>query len=392
MSDHIKSADKAYIAATYNRSDVEIATGNGAVCYDYDGVSYIDFTSGIGVNSLGFCDNGWVAAVSEQTKTLNHTSNLFYTAPAVKLAKALCDATGYQKAFFCNSGAEANECAIKAVRKHYFDQTFEEKNVIITLKNSFHGRTVTTLSATGQEHFHQFFNPFTKGFVYVEPNQIDEFHYAVNQENVCAVMLELIQGEGGVCPLDLEFVKEVADICDKKGILLIADEIQTGIGRTGSLLCCEQYNIRPNIVTLAKGLGGGLPIGTVLFDIKTSEIFSAGQHGSTFGGNPIVCAGAEYILKTVSKKSFLSEVAAKGEYLKKRLLNIPEVAGVDGMGLMLGVRLKTKKAADVVKTAAQNGLLLLTAKEKLRLLPPLIITHHEIDQGIAILESILNEA
>jgi len=386
----LKSDDQKYIANTYNRFDVCIKSGKGATCEDFNGKRYLDFGSGIGVTALGYCDTGWADVAAEQAKTLQHTSNLYYTAPCVSLAKKLCETTGYQKVFFANSGAEANECAIKTARKYSFDKYGEGRSNIITLENSFHGRTITTLAATGQDNFHQFFSPFTEGFRYVPANNIEALEKQLDG-TICAVMIEFIQGEGGVCPLDRTTVNDLFTLCQKNDILIIADEVQTGMARTGKLLAGEHFGVKADIVTLAKGLGGGLPIGAVLLNEKCESTLSFGQHGSTFGANPVVCAGANYVLDRMTADGFLEEVTEKGNYLKAELEKMPEVEKVDGMGLMLGISLKTKAAATVAKVAAEKGILVLTAKQKLRMLPPLIISYEEIDKGLQILKTILEE-
>lgn len=386
-SDNLKINDTNYIANTYSRFDVCIKQGKGATCEDYDGKRYIDFSSGIGVNSLGFCDERWSKAVCKQAKKLNHTSNLFYTAPDVKLAKKLCTRTGYDKVFFANSGAEANEGAIKLARKKSFDKYGSNRSTIITLVNSFHGRTVTTLSATGQDVFHNYFYPFTEGFVFAKANDLDDLKQKLDG-SVCGILCELIQGEGGVIPLDREYVQAVAKLCEEHDLTFIVDEVQTGIGRTGTLLCSEQYGVRPNVTTLAKGLGGGLPIGAVLMDEQTSQVLGYGDHATTFGGNPIVCAGANAVLDTLTPE-LLEGVAQRSDYIRKVLETIDEVEAIDGIGLMLGVALKTKKSVEVLRACAKSGLLVLTAKHKLRLLPPLNISWMELEQGLEILKDVL---
>lgn len=379
--DVIKENDEKYVAHTYGRFPVAIKQGNGATCVDFDGKEYVDFSSGIGVNSLGFCDEGWVKAVTEQLNTLQHISNLYYTEPCTKAAKLLCEKTGMKKVFFSNSGAESNEGAVKCARKYSFQKYGGDRNKIITLVNSFHGRTVTTLSATGQDVFHNFFFPFTEGFIHVEANNFDELIKAVDS-TVCAVMLELIQGEGGVMPLEPDYVSKVENYCKENDIILIVDEVQTGVGRTGELFAFQNYGISPDIVTVAKGIGGGLPLGCVLFDEKTADTFNPGDHATTFGGNPVATAGAGYILETIDD-DFLRQVKEKGEYIRDKLSDMPHVVGTDGLGLMIGVRFdETVKAADVVKATIANGALTLTAKSKLRLLPPLNITYEEIDKGL----------
>ncbi len=387
----IQSEDKQYVANTYGRFPVAIEKGKGATCYDFDGKKYIDFSSGIGVNSLGFCDDGWVSAVTKQLNTLQHISNLYYTSPCISAAKLLCEKTGMKKVFFSNSGAESNEGAIKCARKYSFMKYGEGRNKILTLNNSFHGRTVTTLAATGQDVFHNYFFPFTEGFEFTPANDINALKKALEDGSVCALMMELIQGEGGVMPLEKAFVKEAEKLCKEKDILLIIDEVQTGVGRTGKLFAFQQYGILPDIVTAAKGIGGGLPLGCVLFSEKTENVLVAGDHATTFGGNPVATAGAEYILNKMDDV-FLSEVSKKGEYIKEKLLKMPHVIGCDGMGMMIGVRLADDvKAADIVRKGIENGVLALTAKVKLRLLPPLTITYEEIDEGLAAIEKALAE-
>lgn len=384
----VMATDKEYIAPTYARFPVVLKEGKNATCFDADGKEYIDFTSGIGVNSLGFCDDDWSAAVAKQAQCLNHVSNLYFTEPGAKLAKALCETTGYKKVFFGNSGAEANEGAIKVARKYSFDRYGEGRSTIVTLKNSFHGRTVTTLSATGQDHFHQFFFPFTGDFDYAPANDMAAVKEKLS-DKVCAVMLEFIQGEGGVLPLDADFVNELAAYCAEKDILLIADEVQTGVGRTGKFLASEWFGIKPDITTLAKGLGGGLPIGAVLLGEKVQTVFGPGDHGSTFGANPICCAGANVVMEKVPSTDFLAGVASRFEQIKAALEPCSEVTGVTGKGMMIGISLKTKKAGEVAGECLKNGLLVLTAKEKVRLLPPLTITKAELEKGLAVLKSVL---
>ncbi len=387
----VQQTDKQYVANTYGRFPVAIEKGNGATCYDFDGKKYIDFSSGIGVNSLGFCDEGWVQAVTKQLTTLQHISNLYYTSPCAEAAKLLCEKTGMKKVFFSNSGAESNEGAIKCARKYSFTKYGGGRSKILTLNNSFHGRTVTTLAATGQDVFHNFFFPFTEGFEFTPANDLDSLKNALEDSSVCALMMELIQGEGGVMPLDEAFVKEAEKLCKEKDIILIIDEVQTGVGRTGKLFAFQHYGIEPDIVTTAKGLGGGLPLGCVMFGEKTENVLVAGDHATTFGGNPVATAGAKYILEKMDE-DFLCSVAEKGEYIRKRLLKMPHVLGCDGKGLMLGIRLdEDVKAADIVKKGIENGVLALTAKVKLRMLPPLTITYEEINEGLDAIEKALNE-
>ncbi|MDO4547511.1 MAG: aspartate aminotransferase family protein [Clostridia bacterium] len=381
--------DSKYIANTYGRFEAALDTGRGATCFDVDEKKYIDFTSGIGVNSLGFCDEGWVTAVKNQLDKLQHASNLFLTAPMAELAHMLCVRTGMSKVFFANSGAEANEGAIKAARKYSFDKYGPGRNKIVTLINSFHGRTVTTLSATGQDSFHQFFFPFTEGFVFAPADDL-KATLDMLSDDVCAVMLETVQGEGGVMKLDGEYVKGVYDACREKDILLVIDEVQTGMGRTGTLISCEQFKVSPDIVTCAKGLGGGLPIGAVLLSEKLADTFHPGQHGSTFGGNPVVCAGACEILRRLDDR-FLASVREKGEYIKDKLEKIPGVKSVSGLGMMIGVELEKANNKAVAARCVKNGLLVLTAKEKIRFLPPLNISHRLIDEGLKIFEQSIAE-
>ncbi|MBQ8781410.1 MAG: aspartate aminotransferase family protein [Oscillospiraceae bacterium] len=379
-----------HVMGTYGRYDVVMEKGEGRTAVDENGREYIDFGSGIGTNSLGYCDEEWAEAVCAQVRAIQHTSNYYYTKVQADFAAKLAEVTGYDKMFFGNSGAEANECAIKLARKYSFDKYGKDANRynIITLVNSFHGRTLTTLSATGQDVFHNYFFPFTQGFVYAEANNIDDLKAKLD-DSVCAVMMEFIQGEGGVNPLKQEFVDEVFKLCAEKDVLVIADEVQTGAGRTGTFLASEQYGVKPDVTTMAKGVAGGVPVGICLANEKCAGVLSKGTHGSTFGGNPLACAGGLAVVNRVSEKAFLDEVNKKAEYIREKLAAIDEVEGVDGLGLMMGIRLKTKSAADICKACLDNGLLVLTAKEKLRLLPPLNITYDEIDRGIEILKGLL---
>ncbi len=387
----IQQKDAAYFAPTYSRFPVYLEQGSGVTATDGNGNTYLDFGSGIGVNALGYADREWAEAVATQAATLQHTSNLYYTKPATELAEKLCTATGYSKVFFGNSGAEANEGAIKAARKYSFDKYGQGRQTIVTLCNSFHGRTITTLAANGQASFHDYFFPFTEGFVYANANDMADVTEKLT-DDVCAVMLEFVQGEGGVNAMEPEFVSALAKVCEERDILLVADEVQTGMGRTGKLLASEHYGVKPDITTLAKALGGGLPIGAVLFNEKTQNVFQSGQHGSTFGGNPVACAGALVCLKKLSDKEFLNEVAEKGAYLQEKLRALPQVEAVSGLGMMIGITLKSDKPVGEVATlCAKQGLLVLTAKTKIRLLPPLIITKEEIDSGVAILQKVLEE-
>lgn len=379
-----------YVMHSYGRYDIVMEKGENRTAVDENGKQYIDFGSGIGTNSLGYCNEDWVNAVCEQAHMIQHTSNYYYTKVQADFAKALCETAGYKDMFFGNSGAEANECAIKIARKYSFDKYGKDakRYNIITLVNSFHGRTLCTLSATGQDVFHNYFFPFMEGFINVEANNIEDLRAKLD-DTVCAVMFEYIQGEGGVCPLDKEFVDEIFKLCAEKDVLTIADEVQTGVGRSGKFLAGDHFGHKTDLTTLAKGLAGGVPIGVCLAGEKCAEVLTPGTHGSTFGGNPISCAGGLAVLKKVNSPGFLDEVAAKGEYIREKLLKIPEVKSVTGMGLMIGIELNSKKAADVVKAALDKGLLLLTAKTKVRLLPPLTISYEEIDKGLAVLEELL---
>lgn len=378
-----------YVMPSYGRYDLVLDSGSGRQAVDENGKEYIDFGSGIGTNSLGYCNENWVRAICDQAHKIQHTSNYYYTKVQADFAKALCETAGYTDMFFGNSGAEANECAIKIARKYSFDKYGKGRSNIITLVNSFHGRTLCTLSATGQDVFHNYFFPFVEGFVNVEANNIEDLRSKLD-DTVCAVMFEYIQGEGGVMALQQEFVDEIYRLCAEKDVLTIADEVQTGVGRTGKFLAGDNFGKKADLTTLAKGLAGGVPIGVCLSGEKCANVLTAGTHGSTFGGNPISCAGGLAVLETVNKPGFLDEVARKGAYIREKLLTSPEVASVSGMGLMIGIELKDKKAGDVVKAALDKGLLLLTAKTKIRLLPPLTITYEEIDKGLEILLGLLN--
>lgn len=385
-----KEKDLQYIMHTYGRYDVALKSGKGATAYDEDGKEYIDVSSGIGVNSLGYCDSGWIEAVTRQAGEIQHMSNYFYCAQASELAEKLCTKTGLAKVCFGNSGAEANECAIKIARKYSFDKYGADRNQIITLTNSFHGRTITTLSATGQDVFHNYFFPFTDGFTYVEPNSLELLKNAIS-DKVCAVMLELIQGEGGVNILDKEYVQQLVSLCNEKDILVIIDEVQTGVGRTGKLFACQNYGVMPDLMTVAKGLGGGLPIGACICGEKLREVMSPSSHGTTFGANPVVCAGANYVIDTVANEDFLSKVEEKGAYLQAKLEKLPCVKNVRRMGLMIGIEVENCDAHETAVKCVENGLLIITAKSLLRMLPPLTITYEEIDKAIEILEKTLKE-
>ena len=377
-----KETDNKYVAHTYGRFNVCLKEGKGSTLYDEEGKKYIDFGSGIGVTAFGICDEEWKEAVKKQLDELQHTSNLYYTAPCAKLAELLCEKTGMKKVFFGNSGAEANEGAIKFARKYSYDKYGDGRSTIITLKDSFHGRTITTLAATGQDEFHTIFGPFTPGFKYCTPNDCAELNKLAT-DDVCAIMFECIQGEGGVNDLTQEFVDEIAKTAKEKDILMIVDEVQTGNGRTGKLYSYMHYGFTPDVFTTAKGLGGGLPIGACVMGEKAEGLFAPGDNGSTFGGNPVVCAGAVNILSRLTD-DFICGVAEKGEYLKKQLSGIGGVTSVTGRGLMLGL-LSEKDSAEIIAEAREKGLLLLKAKNKVRLLPPLTVTKEQIDQAVNII-------
>ena len=363
--------DQTYIANTYARFPVTIVKGKGSLVWDDTGKEYIDLSTGIAVDIFGVADEEWMAAVSKQLGTLQHISNLYYTEPCVKLAQMLCEKTGMKKVFFGNSGAEANECAIKAARKWSEEKKGKDYSTIITLKNSFHGRTITTLAATGQDVFHHDFTPLTEGFVYAEPNDLANLEQLIKANKCAAVMMEVVQGEGGVMPLEQSFVDCMVEIAKAKDILLVCDEVQTGNGRTGSLYAWMQYGFKPDIMSTAKGLGGGLPIGACLFGEKTENVLTAGTHGSTFGGNPVVCAGALTILDRIDDK-LLADVKAKSAYLFEAFTGAPGIKAVTGMGFMIGLQTE-KPAAEVVAACMANGVLVLTAHGRVRLLPALNI-------------------
>ena len=382
--------DNEFILHTYGRSQVVLAKGAGMTATDADGKEYLDFTSGIGVNSLGYCHPAWVKAVADQAATLQHTSNLYYTAPDGKLAKKLCRRTGLDAVFFGNSGAEANEGAIKCARKYSVDTYGESRSKVITLVNSFHGRTLATLTATGQDVFHHDFGPFPGNFDYVPAGDFDALKQAAD-ENTCAVMMELVQGEGGVVALDADYVEKVAAFCKERDILVIVDEVQTGVGRTGKFLACEHFDLKPDIITLAKGLGGGLPIGAVVMNRKVAAHMQPGSHGSTFGGNPVCCAGALAVMETMDD-AFMANVNARAAQLRAGLAKLPHVQEVSGLGLMVGIAFDGSiKAADVRAACEKEGLLVLTAKTRLRLLPPLILTAEDVDAALDTLRKVLEK-
>ncbi|MER2234847.1 MAG: acetylornithine/succinylornithine family transaminase [Candidatus Limivicinus sp.] len=380
----LKTIDKEYVANTYARFPVEPVSGKGSLVYDEAGKEYIDMGSGIGVTAFGIADDVWVAAVTAQLGKLQHMSNLYYTEPCALLAKMLCEKTGMKKVFFCNSGAEANEGAIKAARKYAAEKKGPEYFTIVTLENSFHGRTLTTLAATGQAHYHELFQPLTPGFVHAPANDLEAVKAAALDSKAAAVMIECIQGEGGVIPLEKDFVKGLADFCAKEDILLLVDEVQTGNGRTGELYAFMNFGIQPDVVSTAKGLGGGLPLGAVLFGEKTEFTLGAGDHGSTFGGNPVCCAGALSVLGRIDE-ALLQEVKEKSAYVFQALEGAPGVESVSGMCLMIGIK-TVKPAADVVKACMENGVLCLTAKDKVRLLPALNIPMPVLEKAVDVIK------
>ncbi len=383
----IKRLDDIYVAPTYARFPIEIVSGSGSVVYDSDGKRYIDMGSGIGVTAFGISDSKWQRAVSEQLSRLQHTSNLYYTEPCARLAKLLCQRTGMKKVFFSNSGAEANECAIKVARKYACEKKGAEYFTIVTLENSFHGRTLTTLAATGQDKFHALFNPLTPGFVHAKANDAEALISLAKESKAAAIMIECVQGEGGVNVLERDFVKAVAEFAKKEDIILIVDEVQTGNGRTGSLYAYEQFGIEPDVVSTAKGLGGGLPIGATLLSDKLQDVLGHGDHGSTYGGNPVCCAGAYSIISRIDSE-LLESVRAKSEYIFSELSRAKGVKSVSGMGLMIGIECE-RAASDVVRECMQNGVLCLTAKDKVRLLPALNIPMDILKEAIEIIKNSL---
>lgn len=381
---NVKEKDQYYIANTYARFPIEIVSGKGSTVVDRDGKEYIDMGSGIAVNIFGMCDEEWTSAVAKQLSVCQHTSNLYYSEPCVKLAELLCEKTGMKKVFFGNSGAEANEGAIKTARKYAYEKKGKEYYKILTLNNSFHGRTITTLAATGQDVFHNDFLPLTDGFVYTDANDVEMLKKVVSENKLAAIMFETVQGEGGVVPLTQEFVDAINDICEKEDILMIVDEVQTGNGRTGKLFGYMHYGITPDIVTTAKGLGGGLPIGAVIMGEKTKDVLTSGTHGSTFGGNPVSCAGAVNVISRLTY-GFLEEVNRKSKYIVNELKNADGVKSVTGLGLMLGIETE-KDASEVIKICQENGVLPIKAKNKVRLLPPLNITDDELIKAISVIK------
>ena len=383
----LTNKDKTYVANTYNRFPVEIVSGKGSYFYDTNGKKYIDMGSGIGVNAFGTADDTWKEAVINQLDKLQHTSNLYYTEPCAELAELLCQKTGMKKVFFGNSGAEANECAIKVARKWAADNKGADCYKIVTLQNSFHGRTITTLAATGQDHYHELFNPLTEGFIHTPANDIDALKKNVSENSIAAVMIECVQGEGGVIPLEADFVKELEALSKQHNFLIIVDEVQTGNGRTGKMYAYMHFGIKPDVVSTAKGLGGGLPIGAALLSEKVENVLGFGDHGSTYGGNPVCAAAAVSVVKRLDDE-FLAEVTAKSEFVFSAFENADGVEKVSGMGLMVGIK-TVKPAAEVLKSAMEKGVLCLTAKDKVRLLPPLNISMEDLKEAVEIIKSCL---
>ena len=381
----ITAIDKEYVAGTYGRFPVELVSGKGSILTDAAGKEYIDMGSGIGVTCFGFADEQWVAATTAQLAKLQHTSNLYYTEPCALLAKALCEKTGMKKVFFSNSGAEANECAIKVARKYSAEKKGDDHYTIITLINSFHGRTLTTLSATGQDHFHKLFNPLTPGFVHVPANDVAALEKAVAECKPAGIMLEVVQGEGGVLPLTAEFLSTAAKLATEQDIPLIADEVQTGNGRTGKLYGYMNFDIQPDIISTAKGLGGGLPIGATMMNEKMQNVLGPGDHGSTYGGNPVCCAGALSVIERLDE-AFLAEVRAKSQYVFSALEGAEGIKSVAGMGLMIGIETE-RPAKDVITQCMDKGVLCLTAKTKVRLLPALNIPMDVLKEAIETIKS-----
>ena len=379
----LQTRDRAYVANTYNRFPIEILTGKGSIVTDTQGKHYIDMGSGIGVTSFGIADSEWISAVSEQLSRVQHMSNLYYTEPCAALAEELCTRTGMKKVFFSNSGAESNECAIKVARKYAAEKKGSDCFYILTLENSFHGRTLTTLAATGQDKFHQLFQPLTPGFLHTPANDFEALKAMTEQYPVAGILLECVQGEGGVIPLEPEFLQKTAALAKEKDILLMVDEVQTGNGRTGSLYAYMQFGIAPDVVSTAKGLGGGLPIGATLLGEKVESVLGFGDHGSTFGGNPIACAGALSILRRMDD-AFLDEVKEKSAYVFSALSGADGVESVSGLGLMIGIKTR-KPAADVIRLCMEKGVLCLSAKDKVRLLPALNIPFDTLKQAVSII-------
>ena len=382
--ENIKELDKQYIANTYARFPLEIVSGKGSLAYDETGKEYIDLGTGIAVNSFGIADDQWIAAVTEQLGKVQHMSNLYYTEPCVKLAKLLCEKSGMKKVFFGNSGAEANEGIIKAARKYAAEKKGPEYYTIITLENSFHGRTLTTLAATGQEYFHKLFQPLTPGFVHTPANDLPALKALASEVKPAGILIECVQGEGGVMPLDADFIKGIEKLCRDEDIVFMVDEVQTGNGRTGAYFSYQNFGVLPDAVSTAKGLAGGLPIGAALLGEKLKDVFGPSDHGSTFGGNPVACAGAVSILSRIDNV-LLEQVSKKSAYVFKELSGAEGVEGVSGMGLMIGIR-TTKPAKEVVAKCMENGVLCLTAKDKVRLLPALNIPMDLLQKAVGIIK------
>lgn len=387
---NLQARDNAYVAGTYARFPVEIVRGHGSEVFDSDGKRYIDMGSGIGVTAFGIADDAYIAAVVEQLGAVQHMSNLYYTEPCGRLAELLCKRTGMAKVFFCNSGAESNECAIKVARKYAAEKHGADHFTIVTLENSFHGRTLTTLAATGQDHYHELFQPLTPGFAHAPAGDFEALRALCEQTKAAGILMECIQGEGGVNVLDPDFVRAVAAYAKEADIVLMIDEVQTGNGRTGSLYAFEQYGISPDVVSTAKGIGGGLPLGATLLSEKVQSVLGHGDHGSTFGGNPVACAGGYSILSRMDE-SFLADVARKGQLIKDALAGAEGVKSVCGMGLMIGIE-TTAPAAEIVKACIPRGVLCLTAKHKVRLLPALNIPDDVLVEAITIIKEVCAEA
>ena len=385
---NVEVLDRVYAANTYGRAPVVFKSSKGIYLEDEAGKQYLDFGSGIGVMSLGYQHPTWTQYVTEQVKTLVHTSNLFYNEKTALLTAGLAQRTGFDKVFLSNSGAEANECLIKTARKWANDVKGEGEHPIVTLVNSFHGRTVTTVTATGQDTFHTHFGPFTPGFRYVKAGDIDAMKAQLDKEDCAAVLVEIVQGEGGVRALDADYLKALESLCHEKNVLFCVDEVQTGNGRTGHWFAFEHFGLKPDLVSTAKGLGNGLPIGATLMNEKTANVLTPGTHGSTFGGNPVACAGALAVLETVDDE-FLLEVARKGEVLKTALETLPGVTDVSGLGLMIGFSVEGQKAADIKAKALEEGLVILTAKDRVRLLPPLVISDDELLFGVEKIKKVI---
>ena len=386
---NVKQIDQQYVAGTYARFPVEITSGKGSLVYDETGKEYIDMGSGIGVTAFGIADDAWLAAVTAQLAKVQHMSNLYYTEPCALLAQELCTRTGMKKVFFANSGAEANECAIKVARKYAADKKGPEYSTIVTLKNSFHGRTLTTLSATGQEHYHELFQPLTPGFVHGDAGDLEGIKQLALSSKAAGILIECVQGEGGVIAMEPDFVKGLAAFCQEQDILFMVDEVQTGNGRTGQLYAYMNYGVQPDVVSTAKGLGGGLPLGAALLSEKVQNVLGFGDHGSTFGGNPVCCAGALNILQRIDD-TLLAEVQKKGEYIRQQLTGAKGIKGISGMGLMVGIQTE-KPAGQLVKTLVEKGVLCLTAKDKLRLLPALNIPMDVLAKAIDAIKEVCAE-